>query len=197
LRHGAHEPDVVASLLLLDEPPTDTEPELVLPELEEELVSELLVESVDVESVDVESVDVESVDVESVDVESSVVDVVEPPDEPESSLRAAAVAPCARTLNPRTPAVATPATPDISRRERRIPRSRPAPAEGLGWGWGVVGSFVMGDDYGRPFLGPGMRNLCTCCDCGSGGGLSTTWSLTGDSQAARGRSTGLGQTMGP
>jgi hypothetical protein len=56
-------------------------------------------------------------------------------------LRAATVAPWARTLNPMTPTAATPATPVISARERCRSRSRLAAA--TRWEAGRICRFVM------------------------------------------------------
>jgi hypothetical protein len=118
---------------LFDVPPTVTELDPLFEELcffDVLFVGVLFVESSSVDELPVDELSVFGVDVESVVV----------PDE--WSLRAAVVALCARTLKPRTPAVARPATPDITTRDRRRSRSRSRPV--LGQGWGVVGSFVMG-----------------------------------------------------
>jgi hypothetical protein len=122
-------------LLLFEEPPTVTELDPLLLELcffgvlLVELLA-LLFESSSEEEFSLDEVSVFDVDVESVLVPA------------ELSMRAAVVALCARTLKPRTPAVARPATLDIATRDRRRSRSRSRPV--LGHGWGVVGSFVMG-----------------------------------------------------
>ena len=123
-------PDVVV--------PTETELEVLLAELDalavddEVVVLELLDD-------DESSLDPSSVVVVVVAVPSSS-EVLDPVD-PEEAALDATVALWARTLNPSTPTAATPATPVIRTRERRMSASRSAPDRRLGSGNSSNGLF--------------------------------------------------------
>jgi hypothetical protein len=126
--------------LVPDVLPTDTELELLLAELELLAVEDELLAVLDeLES----SLDPSSVVVVVVVAVPSSTEVLVPVD-PDEAARDATVALWASTLNPRTPTAATPATPVIRARERRMSASRSAPDLRLGCGKSSKGSRFIG-----------------------------------------------------